>query len=71
MIGFVAQRLMEMEVGDLTGAAYGKKSAEWLAQRYSYASGARKPGSARSSCASPSCAREASSRASRSRPSHK
>jgi len=33
MIGFAAQRLMELEVGGLTGAAYGEKSAERLAQR--------------------------------------
>ena len=33
MIGFAAQRLMELEVGELTGAAYGEKSAERLAQR--------------------------------------
>ena len=31
MIGFAAQRLMELEVGELTGAAYGEKSAERLA----------------------------------------
>ena len=30
MIGFAAQRLMELEVGSLTGAGYGEKSAERL-----------------------------------------
>jgi hypothetical protein len=33
MIGFAAERLMELEVGALTGAPYGEKSAERLAQR--------------------------------------
>lgn len=33
MIGFAAQRLMELEVAGLTGAAYGEKNAERLAQR--------------------------------------
>ena len=33
MIGFAAKRLMEMEVGSLTGAAYGEKDAERLVQR--------------------------------------
>jgi len=31
MIGFAAQRLMDLEVGGLTGAAYGEKSPERLA----------------------------------------
>ncbi len=36
MIGFAAQRLMDLEVGALTGAAYGEKSVERLAQRKGY-----------------------------------
>src|SRR3954452_18007606 len=36
MIGFAAQRLMELEVGGLTGAPYGEKTAERLAQRNGY-----------------------------------
>jgi putative transposase len=36
MIGFTAQRLMELEVEGLTGAAYGEKSAERLVQRNGY-----------------------------------
>jgi putative transposase len=36
MIGFAAQRLMELEVGSLAGAGYGEKSADRLAQRNGY-----------------------------------
>lgn len=36
MIGFAAQRLMELEVEGQTGAAYGEKSPERLAQRNGY-----------------------------------
>src|SRR5262247_3229464 len=36
MIGFAAERLMELEVAGLTGAAYGEKSTERLAQRNGY-----------------------------------
>jgi transposase-like protein len=36
MIGFAAQRIMELEVGALTGAGYGEKAAERLVQRNGY-----------------------------------
>jgi putative transposase len=36
MIGFTAQRLMELEVEGLTGPAYGEKSPERLVQRNGY-----------------------------------
>jgi len=36
MIGFAAERLMELEVGAATGAGYGEKSTDRLAQRNGY-----------------------------------
>ena len=36
MIGFAAERLMELVVGDATGAGYGEKSADRPAQRNGY-----------------------------------
>jgi putative transposase len=36
MIGFTAQRLMELEVEGLTGAAHGERSPAWINQRNGY-----------------------------------
>jgi hypothetical protein len=36
MIGFAAEKLMELEVGAATGAAWGEKSAQRTAQRNGY-----------------------------------
>lgn len=36
MIGFAAQRLMELEVSDLTGAAHGGRSPDRMVQRNGY-----------------------------------
>jgi transposase-like protein len=67
MIGFAAKQLMELEVGGLTGAAYGEKDAERLAQRNGYRERDWRRMRARLSCAFPSFARGATSRASWSR----
>jgi transposase-like protein len=36
MIGFAAQRLMELETDTLCGAAHGERSPEWVNQRNGY-----------------------------------
>lgn len=56
MIGFAAERLMELEVGAATGAGYGEKSAERLAQRNGYRDRDWQTRAAQSSCAFRSCA---------------
>ena len=68
MIGFAAERLMELEVGAKTGAEYGEKSGERLAQcnhcrqaialqspRGAIATVIGRPVRAASSCASRAC----------------
>ena len=63
MISFAAERLMELEVGALTGAAYGEKSPERLTQRNGYRGATGTPAPARWNCPSPSCAPAPTSRA--------
>ena len=67
MIGFAAERLMELEVGGRTGARHGERSPERLVQRNGYRDRDWRRGPARSRSASPSCARARTSRASWSR----
>ncbi len=67
MIAFAAERLMEIEVEALTGAAHGEKSRRAWRSATVIATGIRRRGPARSSCASPGCARAATSPASSSR----
>ena len=63
MIAFATARMMEMEVGALTGAAFGQKSRDRLVQRNGYRdrTGRRAPG--RSSCTSPGCGKARTFRA--------
>jgi hypothetical protein len=62
MVGFAAQRLMELEVESLTGATHGERSPERINHRNGFASGFGRPAPGPSSCASPSCARAVISR---------
>jgi hypothetical protein len=64
MIGFAAQRLMELEVEGLTGASYGEKSSERLFSATATATVTGRPALVWSSSASPSCARGATSQTS-------
>jgi transposase-like protein len=59
MIGFAAERLMELEVGAATGAAYGEKNPLRTAQRNGYRERdwETRAGTVELSCASPSSGR--------------
>ena len=67
MIGFAAQRLMELESEALCGAGHGERSAERRNQRNGYRDRDWETAQARSSCASPSCGAAATSRPSSNR----
>jgi hypothetical protein len=58
MISFTAQRLMELEVEGLTGAAHGERNPERITSATATATGRGRRGPARLSCASPSCGRK-------------
>jgi transposase-like protein len=64
MIGFAAERLMELEVQGLTGAGHGERSPDRLVQRNGYRDRIWETRAGRSSWTSPSSARAATSRAS-------
>ena len=67
MIGFAAERLMELEVGAATGAAYGEKDPMRRAQRNGYRDRDWETRAGRSSYASRSCAKAATFQASSNR----
>ncbi len=67
MISFAATRLMELEVGALTGAAHGKKDPNRLAQRNGYRGRGWETRPGPWNCASRSFAKGATSLASLSR----
>jgi len=54
MVGFAGQRLMELEVESLTGAAHGERSADRMNHRNGYRDRDLETEQAPSSCASPS-----------------
>jgi hypothetical protein len=62
MIGFTAQRLMELEVEGRTGAAHGERSLERLSAT-AIATGYGRRAPERWNCGSPNCAKAATSRA--------
>lgn len=67
MIGFAAERLMELEVGAATGAGYGEKNPLRTAQRNGYPSGIGRRAPEPSSCAFRNSGRALTFRASWSR----
>src|SRR5436190_15810943 len=62
MLAFAAERLMTLEVENLTGAPAGARSPERLNHRTAIANGPGTPGQAGLTSPSPSCARALTSR---------